>query len=438
MKATIIIPTFDHCELIQFPIESILRQTHQDFELFIIGDGAPEKTEQIVAKYEKQDSRVKYFKHSKGPRLGEAYRHPILQQATGDFVCYLADDDLYLENHLEVIAKELTNVDFTHSLPVKILPEGSIYVWQIDLSQKWYQDLLLRGTNRIPLGMGAHRMDLYQKLPFGWRTTPVGIPTDLYMWQQILNYQNVCVSSLFEPTVLHFASLDRRESSPAERFKELESYFQLIQIPSELAKLKTNISQAQQEIGYQFEIEITEYSRNLEQKLSEYIQVSKREENHLLEVITELKLHLAKQDLEIRERETSLEHYVIVNKQEENRLLDVIAELKSHLVKQDLEIIESESNWQQKLNDYITASNQEENHLLGVISELKNHLEKQDLEIKEIESSWKQKLNDYITASKREENHLLGVITELKNHLATQDLELARLRTIHKAEQKND
>jgi GalNAc5-diNAcBac-PP-undecaprenol beta-1,3-glucosyltransferase len=254
LKATIIIPTFDHCELIKFPIESILRQTHQNFELFVIGDGAPDRTEQIVNQYAQTDSRIQYFKHNKGPRLGEAYRHPILSKATGDFVCYLADDDLYLDNHLALMAEELRKVDFTHSLPNSIMPDGSPHVWLIDLSLQWYHNLLLSGTNRLPLGMVGHRMDFYRKLPEGWRTTPIGVPTDLYMWQQFLSQQQIRCSSLLEITALHFASPERKHLSLEERYLELEAYFNLIKIPENLKELKTRIYSAQLRTALQLEI----------------------------------------------------------------------------------------------------------------------------------------------------------------------------------------
>lgn len=36
--------------------------------------------------------------------------------------------ELHLENHLEILAKELMEVDFTHTLPINILPNGESYV----------------------------------------------------------------------------------------------------------------------------------------------------------------------------------------------------------------------------------------------------------------------------------------------------------------------
>ena len=84
-------PTHDHGELIHSSIRCVLAQTCDDFEFFIIGDGTPEITKQIIKEYQQKDSRISYFDFPKGPRLGEAYRHEVLQKASGKIVCYVAD-----------------------------------------------------------------------------------------------------------------------------------------------------------------------------------------------------------------------------------------------------------------------------------------------------------------------------------------------------------
>ncbi len=258
MKAVVIIPTFDHGRLIQYAIESVLRQTHTDFEIFVIGDGAGAETDQLMEYYQKQDPRVRYFKYPKGPRLGEAYRHSLLLSAKADFVAYLADDDLYLENHLATLAAELEQVDFTNVLPVKILPSGKPFVWQLDLNQTWYRELLLGGTNRMPLGAVGHRLDFYRRLPHGWRTTPEGKPTDLHMWQQFLEQSDLRCSSLTTPGILHFASLDRKTMDLETRAEELQKYSRLIQDSGALEALKAEILQARLEAGPAFEMQTGE------------------------------------------------------------------------------------------------------------------------------------------------------------------------------------
>ncbi|MEP3925730.1 MAG: glycosyltransferase family A protein, partial [Gilvibacter sp.] len=37
---TIIIPTYNHEDTIKYAISSVLKQTHQNFEIFVVGDGA--------------------------------------------------------------------------------------------------------------------------------------------------------------------------------------------------------------------------------------------------------------------------------------------------------------------------------------------------------------------------------------------------------------
>ena len=94
VKATVVIPTFDHGPLLEYSLASALRQTVPDIEVFIIGDGVPDVTRQIVARAVRQDPRVRFFDNPKGARRGEAHRHRALAEAKGSIVCYLSDDDL--------------------------------------------------------------------------------------------------------------------------------------------------------------------------------------------------------------------------------------------------------------------------------------------------------------------------------------------------------
>src|SRR5205085_393380 len=128
------IPTHAHAPLLRHAVESVRAQTVRDWELLIVGDGVEDETRAVVRGF-RDDARIRFFDHPKGPRLGEAYRHPILQrEAHGRIVCYLADDDLMLPRHLESMARLLENADFAHPLPLAILPSGAVYVWTVDLT----------------------------------------------------------------------------------------------------------------------------------------------------------------------------------------------------------------------------------------------------------------------------------------------------------------
>ena len=75
-----LIPTHDHTETLRFSIAGALAQTVQDLEVFVIGDGAPDVTREVVAEFARKDSRVRYFENPKGRRFGELHRHAATGQ----------------------------------------------------------------------------------------------------------------------------------------------------------------------------------------------------------------------------------------------------------------------------------------------------------------------------------------------------------------------
>ena len=83
MNYTVIIPTYDHQETLNFSIQSVLNQSLQDFELFVIGDGSPERTAEIMSEWCEKDNRIKYFPHPKGEGHGEHYRHEAIISSSG-------------------------------------------------------------------------------------------------------------------------------------------------------------------------------------------------------------------------------------------------------------------------------------------------------------------------------------------------------------------
>jgi glycosyltransferase involved in cell wall biosynthesis len=223
-KATVLIPTHDHGPTLLYAAGSALSQSVGDLELFIVGDGVPDKTREIAADLMRRDSRVRFFDNPKGPRHGELHRHAALREATGDIVCYLSDDDLWLANHLETMLALLDAADFANTLPLSVGETGATGGWTIDLALAYYRDLLLSGSNRIPLSCAGHTLEMYRRLPHGWRTTPPDIYTDLYMWQQFLSDRDCRVASGHQPTVLHFPSPWRTEWNIDERVAELAEW----------------------------------------------------------------------------------------------------------------------------------------------------------------------------------------------------------------------
>lgn len=93
---TIITDTKNRAGLISRCIESIQKQTYQNYE-HIIADGGSDNTEDIVKSY--NDSKIKYIRVPEGGpvvQTSEAFK-----LSKGEFITFLDDDDEYLPEKLE-------------------------------------------------------------------------------------------------------------------------------------------------------------------------------------------------------------------------------------------------------------------------------------------------------------------------------------------------
>lgn len=102
---SVIIPTYGEPSFLRESIESVIRQSYQDWELIIIDDNNPETdarkaTEQIVSSYLETDSRIHYIKHDKN-KNGAVARNTGFAVAKGQYISLLDSDDEYLPERLQ-------------------------------------------------------------------------------------------------------------------------------------------------------------------------------------------------------------------------------------------------------------------------------------------------------------------------------------------------
>jgi glycosyltransferase involved in cell wall biosynthesis len=221
--ATVLIPTHNHVEPLREAIASVQAQTLKDFELFIVGDGVGDATRKQVAELAATDSRIRFFDLPKGPRKGEVHRHEALQQASGRFVAYLGDDDVWMPMHLSTLDALLQRVDFGHTMHIGAGGAGKFQFLCADLENPLFRRLMLeRQVNRFDFTFTGHTLEAYRRLPHGWRTTPPEFPwTDLYMWRQFLAEPWCRAASAMVPTAICTATHLRPDLSDRERAEEL-------------------------------------------------------------------------------------------------------------------------------------------------------------------------------------------------------------------------
>lgn len=111
-KVSIIMPSYNTAQFIKRSIESVIAQTHQNWELIIVDDCSSDNTDEVVS--EIRDERIIYLKNDKN--YGAAYsRNKVLREASGKWVAFLDSDDLWMSDKLEKQIRFMENNQYHFS-----------------------------------------------------------------------------------------------------------------------------------------------------------------------------------------------------------------------------------------------------------------------------------------------------------------------------------
>lgn len=104
---TVITSAYNAEKYIAEAIESVLEQSHPNFEFIIINDGSKDDTLKVIQKYAAQDSRIIVDDHENMGK--EASVNRVLPQVKGKYIALLDADDAMLPNRLEEQIQYLKN-----------------------------------------------------------------------------------------------------------------------------------------------------------------------------------------------------------------------------------------------------------------------------------------------------------------------------------------
>lgn len=124
---SIIIPTFNRCELLQKAIDSILAQTCRKWELIIIDDGSTDNTSVLLESY-KDNRRIKsYYQDNQGVSIARNYG---VKKSTGDYIIFLDSDDIFYPDLIQTLYNfNFENYDFI-CWQVKKVIDGKEKLWK--------------------------------------------------------------------------------------------------------------------------------------------------------------------------------------------------------------------------------------------------------------------------------------------------------------------
>lgn len=105
---SVIIPTHNRAAILGNAIGSVLDQTYSDYELIIVNDHSDDNTEEIVKGF--SDPRIKFLMNSRrrGP---SGTRNTGIYAASGQWISFLDDDDIWLTKKLESLHMKIQDLE---------------------------------------------------------------------------------------------------------------------------------------------------------------------------------------------------------------------------------------------------------------------------------------------------------------------------------------
>ncbi len=115
-KVSVVIPTYKRSETLERAIKSVAEQTYKNIEILVVDDNEPGSEESVIVadlikslEYENlilvtQDRHIN----------GAAARNAGIRKATGEYIAFLDDDDLWMPNKIEIQVQKLSKLDETY------------------------------------------------------------------------------------------------------------------------------------------------------------------------------------------------------------------------------------------------------------------------------------------------------------------------------------
>ena len=196
---SIIIPTYNRADFIEKTINSVLNQTHKDFEIIVVDDGSTDNTREIVTDI--KDERIHYYKKENEERA--VARNFGARKAKGEYVNFLDSDDVALNNHLSTAFEFIEN----HNKPEIFhlgynwaKPDGSL-ITSVNNLKGDINTQLLKGNIFSCNGVFI-RKDIIDKYPFN-EDRDLSASEDWELWLRLaarykIKYSNIITSVIID------------------------------------------------------------------------------------------------------------------------------------------------------------------------------------------------------------------------------------------------
>lgn len=230
-----IVATYNRSNVLRLTLETLRRQTVEDWEAWVVGDACTDDTADVVA--ELGDPRIHFLNLEQN--YGEQ-SHPNnvgFEKTRGRFIAYLSQDDLWFPDHLEIALSTLTESEADLVFASDLIAgeqtreqlERGEWFFHVDAppGDEWYRPYV-----HSPASTWLVRRELVEKLG-GWPPAVRcwGAPSQNFLFRAWRSAAKLRFSR--RVTVLTFPATFRKDSY-ANRVSYEQDYFfrQMIENPS--------------------------------------------------------------------------------------------------------------------------------------------------------------------------------------------------------------
>ena len=201
-KISIIIPVWNAEEFLVETINSVLNQTYKNIEIICINDGSSDNSLKVLKEIQKnyKDKIIVIDQENQG---GSAARNVGLDKATGDYIAFLDNDDLYHPQYLEILYYKLKenncdvsicrnvifndgeNFSFNKSYDIKNIKTRRIYNFP------FFQKFVMKDDIPMLMWLKLAKREVYDNIRFSLKLPAIN---DVLLNMEVLYNSKRCVT----------------------------------------------------------------------------------------------------------------------------------------------------------------------------------------------------------------------------------------------------
>lgn len=224
-KVSIIMPAYNSEKFIKSAINSVIKQTYENWELLIIDDGSGDKTLNIIEKFSNNESRIKSIPNKSNNGVSDS-RNKGIKLAKGEWIAFLDSDDIWHPKKLKMQLEtaRLKSADFIYTGVTYINEKDEFYNGTFSVPEKVNYSKLLK-QNFISCSSVLIKKEKFNQI----KMENDDIHEDYAVWLRLLKTGGFAYA-VNKPLLIYRISKSSKSGNKFKTFRMTYNVFRFIKI----------------------------------------------------------------------------------------------------------------------------------------------------------------------------------------------------------------